>query len=199
MKFILFFAFSSKKDTIIYCLDSDNAIFIESLKGDFTFLLGMFFIDHLIIKHNNDDNDNSKKQEKNNNSTQSGVPFCLIFKKKIIYFKISESNTKNTNQHKYFTKQTTLLRISLGSIINYEYCPQYMILCCEKSDYSFVFYNLSNEKYYFKNYIVKIGLLKTDINTESAIKGDNNCRSTLGLVLNNTVNYKRAQFFLQTM
>lgn len=226
MRFLLLLAISSKKETIIYCLDCENAILIESLRSDFTSMLDMLFIDYQITNANiNEDtnvnsNINDTKQsipkKQDNSMNNNEVPFCLIFKKKITYFTIRKSNdsisnnkkTNNNSIQKYCLNQTTLLRISHGSILNYQYCPHHMILCCEKTDYSFAFFNLSNEKYYSKNYIVKIDINKavasTNNLTTSSTAATQNDKSSHSSDTDysrnyNWINYSKSQFFLQAM
>lgn len=97
---------------------------IEVLKSDFQSMIGIFFL----------------------NSTNEEIIFVMIFIDKIIFFKIIQNSTNNTENIIEF-KST---KFGSHGIKNYLFNSKLSILALERKDKNFDFMNLSNEKYFTK-------------------------------------------------
>jgi hypothetical protein len=101
----------------------------EMLHYDFRSLLGMFFV-NLLDSH----------------STNDDLIFSLVFRDKLVYFRISLTGGQG-QQERVFEFRTLKFE---NEVLNFNYNDKYSVLCIEKKDRNFNFFNLSTEKYLTK-------------------------------------------------
>lgn len=163
--------------------------------SDFDNLLGFFFINEQIFNTHNIDN-------------ELEVKFVLVFVDKICIYRILMKKEEkiefiknvNVTQHKKFTK--------------FNYNQKYMVLCIQKeyivynaSKLGFVFFNLSNQKFYQKTSSLKIILDKNTLKQlpknlkdkagHRFIHQDKTAHSHL--LLNTKDDYRISHFFLENI
>lgn len=182
------------KMTLIINLRSEKVC--DILHYDFTTILGMFFINSPGFINVNDD-----------------LKFCLVFNNKIVFFKISSqpnltsSIVSNLSTGNVSNETISEIKtIKMNTIINFYYNPRFLILCIEKSERNFDFFNLSSEKHYTKPHSFTILLKNTSIKRDSSISsffGLFSRKSKQEFAINDIMDkealYKKNQFFIETL
>ena len=121
--------------------------FFDKIEGDFSYLLGMFFIGKINNLINFD----------NNNNPNELHDFCLVHCDKVSFYGIEKKNNGEE-----FCKKLSTINTS-GSILIKDYCYDYKhkILCIVKTDLSISFLILTNRKNYKNMITPKIAYIKT--------------------------------------
>ncbi len=168
-------------DKIILIINLRTEKVFEILHLESNNLLGAFFISycHIHPSYYNED-----------------IRFCLVFTNRIIFQKL----TFILNE-----KITEIKSIKIEGIREYFYNPQFLVLLIRKGEYEFEFFNLINEKFYFKSHLFEIpnkverksslskffGFFskKEEVKDEDVIPED----------ITKEYLYKRTHYFLETM
>ena len=163
--------------------------FFDKIEGDFSYLLGMFFIGKINNLINFD----------NNNNPNELHDFCLVHCDKVSFFGIEKKNNGEE-----FCKKLSTINTS-GSILIKDYCYDYKhkILCIVKTDLSISFLILTNRKNYKNMITPKIAYIKTLKEKVSLMgmfrKVSEDQKRGIKAHFDNLDKYTETQFYLETI
>ena len=159
----------------------------EMLHYDFRTLIDIFFVNLL-----------------DSNSTNDDIIFCMVFCDKLVYFRINLTGSQGQMEKVYEFKT-----IKFGDGINsFNYNFKFSVLCLEKKDRNFEFYNLGKEKHLTKchNFIFpyknKINDSRSSLSNFFGFFKKNSKKEMETPLLENQSKeniYKKNQFFLEIL
>ena len=160
-------------------LNINKATVIESIKENFTFLLGMFFIGKIISITN---------PVKNNFDMYD---FCLVFCDKVVFYGIEMTQK---------IKKLSTIEVAKNILIkNYCYNYKHKILCLIKTDLTIIFINLSNRNFYTHYFTLNLNFIKNLQPKASITKMTNEYKTEIKSIFDSEIKYTETQFYLETI
>ena len=167
-------------------LNANKGVAIDSIKDNFSFLLGMFFIGKIISLTNPEANNNDDMHD-----------FCLIYCDKIVFYGIEISS----NEEKI--KKISFIEMTNNTLIkDFSYNYKNKILCLVKTDLTIIFLNLSNRKFYnqcFTPNLPFIKPLKEKSNLGQIRKVSDEHKKQIKNIFETSDKYTETQFYLETI
>lgn len=152
INYMLIFLESNGKQKILIVNLSTQTV-INIFQGYFMKLIGFFFIF------------NSQALAIN---PEENTYFALVFNDKIVYYALM-CDPRTKREEVIHVSVNQLSDLSSITYVKYVYNQRYMVLCIQKSNNSFSFFNLSNIDFYLKPFEFKL-FIKQNTNNRSIFK-----------------------------